>query len=216
MPAQLVGDLAVDVADRLRHALAAVALAAVAQLDRLVLAGRRPARHGGPARAPRWPARPRPRRSGCPASRGSRGPATCTISLIGSDHRSAPAGVPAWADGSPAHRQAGDRDRRQPGHRQGGRPGAGRRGLRRRRSPPAAAAALEATAAELARRDRPARSSPIVVDTGDDESVRAMVAARRRRASAASTSSSTAPPSRSARRRRRSWPTSPASCSGTT
>ncbi len=41
------GDLTVDVADGLADALAAVALAAVAQLDRLVLAGGRAARHGG-------------------------------------------------------------------------------------------------------------------------------------------------------------------------
>ncbi len=47
-----LGDLAVDVADRLLHALAAVALSAVAQLDRLVFAGRRPARHGGTAPSP--------------------------------------------------------------------------------------------------------------------------------------------------------------------
>ena len=47
--AQLVGDLAVDVADGLLDALAAVALAAVAQLDGLVLAGGRAARHRRPA-----------------------------------------------------------------------------------------------------------------------------------------------------------------------
>ncbi len=40
------GDLAVDVADRLRHALAEIAaLVAVAQLERLALAGRRAGRH---------------------------------------------------------------------------------------------------------------------------------------------------------------------------
>ena len=47
-----VGDLAVHVADRGGDALAAVALAAVAQLDRLVLAGRGTGRHGGPADGP--------------------------------------------------------------------------------------------------------------------------------------------------------------------
>ena len=44
-----VGDLAVDVLDRGAHALAAVALAAVAQLVRLVRAGARAARDDGPA-----------------------------------------------------------------------------------------------------------------------------------------------------------------------
>ena len=43
------GDLALDVRDRRRHALAAVRLAAVAELDRLVDAGRGARRHGGPA-----------------------------------------------------------------------------------------------------------------------------------------------------------------------
>ena len=83
--AQLVGDLAVDVADRVRDALAAVAVAAVAQLDRLVLAGRRAGRDGRPTAWPRSQERPRPRRWGCPASRGSRGRRRCTISLIGGD-----------------------------------------------------------------------------------------------------------------------------------
>ena len=46
---QHAGDLAVDEPDRGLHALAAVALAAVAQLDRLVLAGRRAARHRRPS-----------------------------------------------------------------------------------------------------------------------------------------------------------------------
>src|SRR6185503_18414282 len=46
-PGHGLGDLAVDVADRLRHALAAVLLAAVTQLRRLELAGRRAARNGG-------------------------------------------------------------------------------------------------------------------------------------------------------------------------
>ena len=45
------GDLAVDVGDGVRHALAAEGAAAVAQLDRLELAGRRARGHGGPARA---------------------------------------------------------------------------------------------------------------------------------------------------------------------
>ena len=70
---ELVGDLAVHVRDRVRHALAAVAVAAVAQLDRLVLAGRRPARHRGAAERPALEERPRPRRSGCRANRGSHG-----------------------------------------------------------------------------------------------------------------------------------------------
>ena len=47
--AQRLGDLAVHVRDGLRDALAAVALAAVAQLDRLELAGRRARGHGGAA-----------------------------------------------------------------------------------------------------------------------------------------------------------------------
>ena len=48
-PEHGVGDLAVDVLDRGAHALAAVALAAVAQLDGLVGAGAGAARHGRPA-----------------------------------------------------------------------------------------------------------------------------------------------------------------------
>ena len=44
-----LGDLGVDEADGGQHALAAVAVAAVAQLDGLVLAGGGAARHGGPA-----------------------------------------------------------------------------------------------------------------------------------------------------------------------
>ena len=44
-----VGDLGVDVLDRGAHALAAVALAAVAQLVRLVRAGAGAARHDGPS-----------------------------------------------------------------------------------------------------------------------------------------------------------------------
>ena len=46
-----LGDLAVDVRDRLEHALAEIALlVAVAQLERLALAGRRARRHGRPAK----------------------------------------------------------------------------------------------------------------------------------------------------------------------
>ena len=59
--------------DRLAHALAAVALAAVAQLDRLELPGGRSARAPRRGSACRRRARPRPRRWGCRASRGSRG-----------------------------------------------------------------------------------------------------------------------------------------------
>ena len=50
--ADLLGDLAVDVGDGSGDALAAEAITAVAQLDRLVLAGRRAARHGRPPRRP--------------------------------------------------------------------------------------------------------------------------------------------------------------------
>ena len=50
--ADLLGDLAVDVGDGVGHGLAAEAIAAVAELDRLVLAGRRAARHGGPPGRP--------------------------------------------------------------------------------------------------------------------------------------------------------------------
>ena len=46
-PADAVGDLAVDVRDGAGDALAEPRVAAVAQLDRLVLAGRRAGRHGG-------------------------------------------------------------------------------------------------------------------------------------------------------------------------
>ena len=48
MPTTSVGDLAVDVTDGGAHALAAVALAAVTELDRLVGARARPARDDGP------------------------------------------------------------------------------------------------------------------------------------------------------------------------
>ena len=48
---EYLGDLVVDEADRLADALAPVAIAAVAQLDRFVLAGRGAGRHGGAARA---------------------------------------------------------------------------------------------------------------------------------------------------------------------
>ena len=47
-PTTRVGDLAVHVLDRLAHALAAVAIAAVAQLVGLVRAGAGAARHDGP------------------------------------------------------------------------------------------------------------------------------------------------------------------------
>ena len=50
--AQLVGDLAVDERHGRGHALAAVTLATVAELDGLVLTGRRTARHGGPPGRP--------------------------------------------------------------------------------------------------------------------------------------------------------------------
>ena len=62
---QGVGDLAVDVADGVEHALAAVAVAAVAELDRLELRRwtRPTARRPGPRRRSRG--RPRPRRWGC-------------------------------------------------------------------------------------------------------------------------------------------------------
>ena len=68
---QQVGDLTVDEPDGVEDALAAVAVAAVPQLDGLELAGGRPdwERWPGPGRRSRGP--PRPRRSG---SRGSRGP----------------------------------------------------------------------------------------------------------------------------------------------
>ena len=49
---QGVVDLVLDVADRVEHALAAVAVAAVAQLDRLELAGRGPGRDDGAALGP--------------------------------------------------------------------------------------------------------------------------------------------------------------------
>ena len=49
-PCERRGDLAVDVRDRLRDALAQIALlVAVAELERLALAGRRAGRHGGAA-----------------------------------------------------------------------------------------------------------------------------------------------------------------------
>ena len=71
------GELAVDVGHRLGHALAAAALAAVAQLDGLVLAGGRAGRHRGAAAARPSRASPRPRPWGCRGCRGSagRGPA---------------------------------------------------------------------------------------------------------------------------------------------
>ncbi len=51
-PADGVEDLAGDGVDRLAHALAEIALVAVAQLDRLVRPGRGPRRHGGAAARP--------------------------------------------------------------------------------------------------------------------------------------------------------------------
>ena len=72
-PSSTRGDLAVDEADGGEHTLAEVAVAAVTQLDRFVLAGGRAARHRGAAAWRRCRARLRPRRSGCRASRGSRG-----------------------------------------------------------------------------------------------------------------------------------------------
>ena len=72
--ADRVEDLAVDGGDRLAHALAEIALlVAVAQLDRLVRAGRGARRHGRAAEASRPPARHRPRRSDCRGCRGFRG-----------------------------------------------------------------------------------------------------------------------------------------------
>ena len=72
-PTSAAGDVAVDVGDRPRDALAAPGLAAVAKLGGLELAGRGARGHRG---APAWrrsPAPPRPRPSGSPASRGSGG-----------------------------------------------------------------------------------------------------------------------------------------------
>ncbi len=80
-PAHRVGDLAVDVADGLRDALAAPGVAAVAQLGGLELAGRGAGRHRRAALRARGAARPRPRRSGCRASRGSGGRARVSILL---------------------------------------------------------------------------------------------------------------------------------------
>ena len=73
-PDDRFADLGVDVLDRLLHALAAVARrVAVAQLDRLLRAGRRARRHGGAAADARTRARRRLRRWDCRANRGSRG-----------------------------------------------------------------------------------------------------------------------------------------------
>ena len=47
-PFQRVGDLVVDEADGIQHALAAVAVAAVSELDGFVFSGRRPRRHRRP------------------------------------------------------------------------------------------------------------------------------------------------------------------------
>ena len=70
-PLHRLGDLAVDVGHGLADALARPGVAAVAQLGRLELAGRRARGHGGaPVRA-RAQRQLRPRRSGCRASRGS-------------------------------------------------------------------------------------------------------------------------------------------------
>ena len=72
-PVDRVGDLAVHVGDRLRHALAAVRGAAVAQLDGLVHAGRRAGRDERRGRTRRSRGARRPRRSDSRASRGSGG-----------------------------------------------------------------------------------------------------------------------------------------------
>ncbi len=181
-------------ADGRGDALAAVAVAAVAQLDGLVLAGGRAARHGGP---PVGPAGQHDVDLDGRVAAGIEDLAALHVHDLAHrvSHRSAWRRVPAWADGSPTHGQAGDRHRRQPRHRQGGGPGAGRRGLRRRHRL-AGAGRARGDGAELeAATGRTV--TPIVVDTGEDASVRALVADGPRRAWAASTSSSTAPPSRS-------------------
>ena len=72
-------------ADRLRDALAAVGVAAVAQLGGLELAGRRARRAPRRGRSRRSAARARPRPSGCPGCRGSggRGPSrSCSSALV--------------------------------------------------------------------------------------------------------------------------------------
>ena len=156
-----------------QHALAAVAVAAVAQLDRLVLAGRRARRHDGPTAWRRSRAAPRPRRWGCHASRGPLGRRSATISLTGAhlhegqgsagrhgtgDARSLGAriGMAAWrrsaADVRPGALD-GEADARPAGRapsRRGSRPS---RGARRRRGGSSRPAAPSRRAA---RRPRPA------------------------------------------------------------
>ena len=81
-PGELARDLAVHVRDRLRDALAAPLGAAVAQLDRLVHAGRGARGHRGAPERAGARARRRPPPSGCRASRGSGGRARRLIALI--------------------------------------------------------------------------------------------------------------------------------------
>ena len=71
-PTHLGGDRVEDGVDGLAHALADVALVAVAQLDRLERAGRGAARDRRAGERCRRRGRPRPRRSGCRASPESR------------------------------------------------------------------------------------------------------------------------------------------------
>ena len=172
--AQLVGDLAVDELHGRADTLAAVAVAAVAQLDRLVLAGRRPARHRGAA--------VRPAGQEDLDLDGRVAPRIQDLAALhvhdlthGSGHGSSPAAC-----------QPGSMDLQLTGKRAivtGGSRGIGKavaRALGDEGCDVVIAArgrdALDAAAAEL--RAATGRAVvPIVVDTGDDESVRTMVAA---------------------------------------
>ena len=80
-PHDLGGDDVVHVLHRLEHALAEeTGLVPVAQLQRLVLAGRCSRRHRRPAHATRLPGQRRPRQSGFPGSRGF--PCASTYSMM--------------------------------------------------------------------------------------------------------------------------------------
>ena len=117
-------------ADGAWHALAAVAVAAVAQLDRLVLAGGRAGRHRGPAPRAAVQQHLDLDRRVAPGVEDLAAHQLHDLAHRIDDRSRAPPREPA-AHGPPTHRQAGDRHGRQQGHRQGGGADAGRRGLRR-------------------------------------------------------------------------------------
>ena len=194
------------------HALAAVALAAVAQLDGLVLTGRRAARHGGP------PGRPARQHDLDLDGRVAAGvedlPAQDVHDLAHPGDRSRgitrePAGMDLQLTGKRAIVTGGSK-------------GIGKAVARALSAEGCDVVIASRTALDAGGdgpRDQRGDGRSRGADHGRHRRGRVRAGARRRRRprpSAASTSSSTAPPSRSASRRRRSWPTSRGRRSGTT